>query len=47
MITSGRLQECDKPREVLLPVPFDAIDSITEWIDKIHPRLRMKRDLGI
>ncbi|MDH6242410.1 pimeloyl-ACP methyl ester carboxylesterase [Mycobacterium sp. OTB74] len=34
VVTSSLLQECDKPRDVLLPVPFDAIDSITGWIDK-------------
>jgi hypothetical protein len=37
VITSSRLQECDKPREVLLPVPFDAIDSTTDWIDGKAP----------
>jgi hypothetical protein len=37
VVTSSRLQECDKPREVLLPAPFDAIDSATDWIDRNAP----------
>jgi pimeloyl-ACP methyl ester carboxylesterase len=32
IITSG-LPECARPREVLLPIPFTAVDSIIGWID--------------
>ena len=32
IITDG-LPECARPREVLLPVPFGAVDSIIDWID--------------
>jgi alpha-beta hydrolase superfamily lysophospholipase len=32
-IITGGLPECSRPREVLLPIPFAAVDSITEWID--------------
>ena len=32
IITSG-LSECARPREVLLPIPFAAVDSIIGWID--------------
>jgi hypothetical protein len=32
-IITGGLPECARPRDVLLPVPFAAVDSIIEWID--------------
>jgi hypothetical protein len=32
IITDG-LPECSRPREVLLPIPFTAVDSIIDWID--------------
>jgi hypothetical protein len=32
-IVTGGLPECARPREVLLPIPFTAVDSIIEWID--------------
>lgn len=32
-IITGGLPECARPRGVLSPIPFTAIDSIIEWID--------------
>jgi pimeloyl-ACP methyl ester carboxylesterase len=32
IITDG-LPECARPSEVLIPVPFTAVDAITDWID--------------
>jgi hypothetical protein len=32
-IIAGGLPECARPKEVSLPIPFAAVDSITEWID--------------
>lgn len=32
IVTAG-LPECARPREVLLPIPFGAVDAIVEWID--------------
>jgi hypothetical protein len=32
-IITGGLPECARPREMLLPIPFAAVDSIIEWID--------------
>jgi pimeloyl-ACP methyl ester carboxylesterase len=32
-IVTGGLPECARPREVLTPIPFTAVDSIIEWID--------------
>jgi hypothetical protein len=32
-IITGGLPECARPKEVSLPIPFAAVDSITEWID--------------
>jgi hypothetical protein len=32
-IITGGLPECARPRDVLVPIPFTAVDSITEWID--------------
>jgi pimeloyl-ACP methyl ester carboxylesterase len=36
-IITGGLAECDRPREILLPIPFTAVDSIIEWIDGTVP----------
>jgi hypothetical protein len=36
-ITTRGLQECARPSEVLLPVPFAAVDSIIEWADRNVP----------
>jgi hypothetical protein len=32
-IITGGLPECARSQELLLPVPFTAVDSITDWID--------------
>jgi hypothetical protein len=32
-IVTGGLPECARPRDVLVPIPFAAVDSIVEWID--------------
>jgi hypothetical protein len=32
-IVTGGLAECARPRDVLVPIPFTAVDSIIEWID--------------
>ncbi len=32
-IAVGGLPECARPHDVLLPIPFTAVDSIIEWID--------------
>jgi hypothetical protein len=32
-IVTGGLPECARPSEVSLPIPADAVDAITEWID--------------
>jgi hypothetical protein len=32
-ITTGGLPECARSQELLLPVPFTAVDSIVDWID--------------
>jgi pimeloyl-ACP methyl ester carboxylesterase len=32
IITDG-LPECARPSDVLLPIPFTAVDSLTDWID--------------
>ena len=32
-IITGGLPECARPRDVLLPIPFTAVDSIIDWID--------------
>jgi hypothetical protein len=32
-IITGGLPECARPAELLLPIPFTAVDSIIEWID--------------
>jgi pimeloyl-ACP methyl ester carboxylesterase len=32
-IITGGLPECARPRDVLVPIPFAAVDSIIEWID--------------
>jgi pimeloyl-ACP methyl ester carboxylesterase len=32
-IVTGGLPECARPSEVSLPIPFTAVDAITEWID--------------
>ena len=32
-ITTGGLPECARPRDVLVPIPSAAVDSIIEWID--------------
>jgi hypothetical protein len=32
-IITGGLPECARPRDVLVPIPFTAVDSIVEWID--------------
>lgn len=32
-ITTGGLPECARSQDVLLPIPFTAVDSIIEWID--------------
>jgi hypothetical protein len=32
-IVTGGLPECARPSEVSLPIPADAVDVITEWID--------------
>jgi len=31
-IITGGLPECARPRDVLVPIPFTAVDSIVEWI---------------
>jgi pimeloyl-ACP methyl ester carboxylesterase len=36
IITRG-LPECARPRDVLAPIPFTAVDSIIEWIDGNAP----------
>jgi hypothetical protein len=36
IVTAG-LPECARPRDVLVPVPFTAVDSIIEWIDGNAP----------
>jgi pimeloyl-ACP methyl ester carboxylesterase len=36
IITAG-LPECARPRDVLVPIPFTAVDSIIEWIDGNAP----------
>jgi len=36
-IITGGLPECARPRDVLVPVPFTAVDSIIEWIDGNAP----------
>jgi pimeloyl-ACP methyl ester carboxylesterase len=38
-IITGGLPECARPRDVLVPVPFPAVDSIIDWIDgHVPPR---------
>lgn len=32
-ITTGGLPQCARPREVLLPIPVAAVDSVVEWVD--------------
>ena len=32
-IVTGGLAECARPRDVLVPIPFTAVDSIIEWVD--------------
>jgi hypothetical protein len=32
-IITGGLPECARPRDVLVPIPFTAVDSIIDWID--------------
>jgi pimeloyl-ACP methyl ester carboxylesterase len=32
-IVTGGLPECARPRDVLVPIPFTAVDAIVEWID--------------
>jgi alpha-beta hydrolase superfamily lysophospholipase len=36
-IITGGLPECARPKELLLPVPFTAVDSIIDWIDGNAP----------
>jgi hypothetical protein len=36
-IITGGLPECARPRDVLVPIPFTAVDSIIEWIDGSAP----------
>jgi hypothetical protein len=36
-IITGGLPECARPRDVLVPIPFTAVDSIIEWIDGNAP----------
>ena len=36
-IITGGLPECARPRDVLVPIPFSAVDSIIEWIDGSAP----------
>ena len=36
-IITGGLPECARPRDVLVPIPFAAVDSIIEWIDGKAP----------
>jgi hypothetical protein len=36
-ITTGGLPECARPRDVLVPIPFSAVDSIIDWIDGSAP----------
>ena len=38
-IVTGGLPECARPRDVLVPIPFTAVDSIIDWIDgHVPPR---------
>jgi pimeloyl-ACP methyl ester carboxylesterase len=32
-IITGGLPECARPRDVLVPIPFAAVDSIIDWVD--------------
>ena len=36
IVTRG-LPDCARPREFLAPIPYDAVDSIVEWIDRNVP----------
>ena len=36
-VIAGGLPECARPRDVLVPVPFTAVDSIVGWIDENAP----------
>jgi PE family protein len=36
-IITGGLPECARPRDVLVPIPFTAVDSIVDWIDGNAP----------
>ncbi len=36
-ITTGGLPECARPMDWLLPIPFAAVNSIIEWIDRKVP----------
>jgi hypothetical protein len=36
-IITGGLPECARPRDVLVPIPYTAVDSIIEWIDGSAP----------
>jgi hypothetical protein len=36
-IITGGLPECARSQDVLLPIPFTAVDSIIEWIDRKVP----------
>jgi pimeloyl-ACP methyl ester carboxylesterase len=36
-IITGGLPECARPRDVLVPIPWTAVDSIIEWIDGNAP----------
>ncbi len=36
-IITGGLPECARPRDVLVPIPFTAVDSIIDWIDGNAP----------
>jgi alpha-beta hydrolase superfamily lysophospholipase len=36
-IITGGLPECARPRDVLVPIPYTAVDSIIEWIDGNAP----------
>jgi len=36
-IITGGLPECARPRDVLVPIPSTAVDSIIEWIDENAP----------
>ena len=43
-IIAGGLPQCARPAEVLLPIPFAAVDSITEWIDRKVPTRTLRAE---